>query len=81
MSEEIKHDRRSFRRAGAMSIATASLGIYGYCDAAGDGCSGSITLLKFISRYSTTKKEPTNVGNFTQLKVSPNNWSHETRCA
>ena len=29
MAEEIKHDRRSFLRAGAMSMATASLGILG----------------------------------------------------
>ena len=29
MAEEIKQDRRSFLRAGAMSIATASLGIMG----------------------------------------------------
>ena len=29
MAEEIKHDRRSFLRAGAMSIATASLGVMG----------------------------------------------------
>src|SRR5262245_41762524 len=29
MSEEIKHDRRSFLRAGAMSIAAASLGMIG----------------------------------------------------
>ena len=29
MAEEIKHDRRSFVRAGAMSIATASLGVMG----------------------------------------------------
>ena len=29
MYEEIKHDRRSFLRAGAMSIVAASLGIMG----------------------------------------------------
>ena len=29
MAEEIKHDRRTFLRAGAMSIAAASLGIFG----------------------------------------------------
>ena len=29
MSEETKHDRRSFLRAGAISIAAASLGMIG----------------------------------------------------
>jgi hypothetical protein len=65
MSEEIKHDQRTFLCTAAMSIAAAVARQDRFCGA-GNGCTGSISLLKFISRYSTTKKGPTSVGNFTQ---------------
>ena len=43
MSEEIKHDRRTFLRAGAISIAAASLGMMGSVIQQEDRCRDSIT--------------------------------------